>query len=81
MSAPGAAGSALRRGRAMDALAFIDRVRMASHQEVGDHLGISHWRASQVCNYLEKRGLISCEQRAGRGRNGRPSVWHTKTNI
>lgn len=74
-------GSALRRGRPKDALAFIDHVRIASHVEVAHRLGISPWKASTVCNQLHKRGLISCEQRGGRGPNARPSIWHTKTNI
>jgi predicted ArsR family transcriptional regulator len=76
-----AAGSGLRRGRTKDALAFIDRVRVASHLEVAHYLGISAWKASAVCNRLHKLGLVSREQRGGRGRNALPSVWHTKTNI
>lgn len=63
------------------ALGFINAVRMASHVEVAHRIGISPWRASVVCNRLHKLGLISREQRGGRGRNAQPSVWHTKTNI
>ena len=77
----GRAGWALRRGPSKTALEFIDTARMASHVEVACHLGISPWKASAICNRLEKLGLISCEQRGGRGPKARPSVWHTKTNI
>lgn len=76
-----AASSGLRRGRTKAALAFIDRVRMASHLEVAHYLGVSAWKGSAVCNRLYKLGLVSCEQRGGRGPKARPSVWHTKTNI
>lgn len=76
-----AAGSGLRRGRTKNALAFIDRARVASHLEVAHHLGVSAWKASAICNRLHKLGLVSREQRGGRGPHARPSVWHTKTNI
>ena len=45
--------------RVARALDFIDHVRVASHIEIADHLGIAPWRASGVCAYLHRRGLIS----------------------
>lgn len=62
------------------ALAFIDKVRMASHIDVGDYLKVAPWRASIVCNYLYRRGLIALVQRGKRGRVSHPTIWHTKTN-
>lgn len=67
--------------RVARALAFIDHVRMASHIEIANHLGIAPWRASAVCTYLHRRGLISLEHRGKRGPVSHPTVWHTKTNI
>lgn len=63
--------------RVASALAFIDHVRMASHIEIADHLGIAPWRASGVCAYLHRRGLISLEQRGKRGPVSHPTIWHT----